>query len=811
MIPNYALAYDNPIANDIWKDKYRYTPIGRESDEQKVEDSLVRMVRGVYAKDADVEALRDAAKAVVLREFIPAGRIQAGAGTDKTVTLINCYVNEDIEDSMPGIMHALTGAALTMQQGGGIGTDFTTIRPNGALVRSTGSVSSGVLPFMDMQDAMCITIRSSGSRRGAMMGTLADWHPDILDFIEAKTKQGRLTNFNVSVLVSDAFMQAVEEDDDWHLGFGVPRADGEHAAVLDVHPAFEISRQEIGRRMANMREDDGSKFYVYRTIRARELWEKIIRLSYEYAEPGVLFIDRINAMNNLQYCEYIHCTNPCGEQPLPPHNVCDLGSVNLALLVRDPFTPEARVDFLRLNQLAGIAVRLLDNVLDVTRYPLEAQRKEALSKRRIGVGVTGLGNMLQMMGLRYGSAESVALVDRVMAQLSLACYRASALLAKERGPFPLYSDDILDAPFVRRLIEAEVEYSGAATLEDLIRRHGLRNGVILSIAPTGTISLAVAGNCSSGLEPTFSFRPMTRKVLQADNETHKVYEVKDFGYHVYETIHGPTPHDRLPEYMVGAMQLSVEEHLAIQTACQKWVDSSISKTINCPSDMPYEDFAEVYTTAYRSGLKGCTTYRPSGVRGSVLAEVEPTPAPVPAPVATEAPAVPVPGQLLSRPPEVAGYTYKLDWPATPHAFYVTINHVVDGAGRARPIEIFINTKSVEHQEWITALTRTLSAVFRRESDSAFLVEELTQVFSPRGGFFIGKGYVPSLVALIGKTIQAEFARLDLVSEPSSAGPEESSAPAPVLGEFCPQCQNPTMVRIEGCSKCVTCGHSTCGG
>lgn len=833
-------AYNNPLITDIWNDKYRLKRPDGTSDENSIEDSLRRVVRGVYAKDHDDLARAYAEEAVVAREFIPAGRIHAGAGTDKAVTLINCYVNEDIDDSMPGIMHGLNTAALTMQQGGGVGTDFSTIRPKGAIVRATGSVSSGTLPFMRMWNSMCNTIMSSGARRGAMMGTLADWHPDILDFIEAKTKAGELTNFNVSVLVSDAFMAAVEADADWHLGFGVPPVlkEGEQyvASPLDYHPAFDRTdeQQAIGRRMANMREKDGGVFYVYRTIKARELWDKITRLTYDYAEPGVLFVSRINSQNNLQYCEYIHCTNPCGEQPLPPHNVCDLGSVNLSLLVNNPFTPEAKINFERLRELATVAVRFLDNVLDVTRYPLDVQREEALSKRRIGVGITGLGNMLQMLGLKYGSPGALAATDEVMAELALACYLESADLALERGPFPMCENEKLAAaPFIQRLARYEQKTRGTNDLLESIIANGLRNGVILSIAPTGTISLYAGGNISSGLEPTFSFKPMQRKVLQPDG-SHKQYLVKDFGHYVYELIHGETAYEDLPEYMRGAMELSVTDHLSMQAVCQRWTDSSISKTINCPADMPYEDFAAVYMSAYKLDCKGCTTYRPSGVRGAVLSEV----AAAPAVEAVAPPATPAANDcpLLVRPDTVDGRTYKLKWPSG--NVYVTVNHITDECGNRKPIEVFITSKDAAHAEWISALTRTISAVFRRGGDVTFLIEELTEVYSSNGGGFVpGMGYVSSVVALIGKTLKTEFKRLGLYETPSttpiavSAGKEEigfiaqelpidaaftviEEQPTPAstpAGEKCPSCKEFTLFRSEGCKKCTDCGYSACGG
>lgn len=801
--------FHNPIVLDVWDSKYRLRAPDGSTQEHTIEDSLRRVVQGVYAKDPNALKCADAEAAVLAREFVPAGRIQSGAGTDKAVTLINCYVNQDVPDSMPGIMESLTMTALTMQQGGGVGTDFTTVRPKGSIVRRTGSVSSGILPFMDMWHSMCGTIMSSGSRRGAMMGTLADWHPDVLDFIKAKRTPGRLTNFNVSILVSDALMHAVKHDQTWYFGFGIPRADQQHIAVLDRHPYMDDP--EVAARMASMRPEDGNKFYVYAEMPARQLWDTIIRSTYEYAEPGVLFVDQINKRNNMYYAEYIHCTNPCGEQPLPPHNVCDLGSVNLAQLVRNPFTQDAYFDFERLKEVATIGVRLLDNVLDVTLYPLPEQKTEALSKRRVGVGITGLGNALAMLGLRYGSLEAVSKTDQIMQALALACYRASVELAKERGSFPLFdADKYLKANFVQLLCKHDPE------LAVDIRQYGMRNSHLLSIAPTGTISL-YSGNLSGGLEPTFSFRPSKRKVLQPDG-SRKEYIVKDFAYNIYEKLHGPTEPEQLPAYMVGALDLSVDDHLVMQATCQKWCDSAISKTINCPAEMDYEDFQAVYQRAYELGCKGCTTYRPSGVRDSVLEEIKkPEPEGKPTIVGTVNPL------LLDRPDTTDGRTYKLKWPGTPHAFYVTINHTLDADGKPVPFEIFINSKSVEHQEWVVALTRTLSAVFRRGGDVTFLVEELTQVFSSKGGFFIDQAYCPSLVALIGRTLEREFVRLGILASKDAKfavhetdegsieeyTPETPQASQPV-GDLCPACEQYTLIRVEGCTKCTSCAHSSCG-
>lgn len=861
-----------PIQELVWNDKYR------QPGETDIRASLTRVVNGVYAKDPSLEA-REAAKAAVLAgDWVPAGRIHAGAGTDKRVTLINCYVSPTIQDSLAteyptvgnpdnamvrhlnriyeetvgskGIMEALNNAAYTMQMGGGIGMDFSTIRPKGALVKRTGSVSSGVLPFMDMWHSMCATIMSSGSRRGAMMGCLRIDHPDVLDFIKAKQAPGRLTNFNVSVLVTDAFMKGVEVGGDWNLVFPVEPADGSGVKTLT-----------------------GSS-WIYKTVKARELWDLLLQSTYEYAEPGVIFIDRVNATNNLNYCETIAATNPCGEQPLPPNGACNLGAVNLANMVKEPFTTKAGLDWRRLRQAVAVGVRFLDNVLDVTQYPTEAQRVEAMNKRRIGLGITGLGNMLQQLSLRYGSTESVVVTGQVMATIANEAYLASCLLAKERGTFPLYDTHKFNWSLVERL---EANTSGE------ISKHGLRNGVLLTIAPTGTTSLYY-GNVSSGLEPPFALE-FTRKVLQPDG-SHKQVQVRDWGFQKYMESHGwaggyATNGDnfkamRDDNLLDGAwrtaLELSVDDHLAIQAACQKWVDASISKTINCPAEMGFEEFKGVYTKAYALGLKGCTTYRPSGVRGSVLS-VEPA-KPEPFKQLDESkggnPTVKTDGTSLNsiehptgpavsedadineeslargaydtetgkmdfgptapptspRPRVLKGTTYKIRWPRADHAHYVTINDREDGT----PFEIFINSKSVLHAEWTAAVTRLISAIFRRGGDVHFLLEELAQVHATEGGVWENGVYIPSMVAMLGLVIQehllggpdvlnemknehkailnVEAARQ--FNETMKGVPRTSGLMVPTSPLACPKCGQPTAFKQEGCLKCLSCGHSDCG-
>ena len=557
------------ISRQIWDMKYRFAPQNGEGGDRDVGDSWARVALALAAAEAPQQRLAQAqafAHALSGHKFLPAGRILAGAGTGRSVTLFNCFVMGTITDSMDGIFSALREAALTLQQGGGIGYDFSTLRPKGAPVSGVGADASGPVSFMEVWDAMCRTIMSAGSRRGAMMATLSVSHPDIEDFIDAKRTPGRLSNFNLSVLVSDAFMAAVKADADWPLQFG------------------------------------GT---VYRTIKAKALWDRIMRSTYDYAEPGVIFIDRINALNNLSYCETISATNPCGEQPLPPYGACLLGSINLAKLVRNPFEDEARLDLHELAELTTTAIRMLDNAIEVSRFPLDAQRQEAFAKRRIGLGVTGLADALIFCRTRYGTAESVALIQNWLRAISHAAYRASVALAREKGAFPLFDRDAyLARPHIAALPQ---------DIRDGIAEHGIRNALLTSIAPTGTISL-FADNVSSGIEPVFALR-YSRKVLQPDGSKREE-TVTDYALRKFRVRFGNDA--PLPDYFVHAQNITPEDHLRVQAAAQPFIDSAISKTINVPAGISFDDFAHVYLQAYEAGCKGCTTYRPNDVTGSVL-------------------------------------------------------------------------------------------------------------------------------------------------------------------------------------------------
>ncbi|NMM43554.1 adenosylcobalamin-dependent ribonucleoside-diphosphate reductase [Rhodospirillaceae bacterium KN72] len=747
--------------------KYRLKQADGTPVDKTLDDSWQRTARALAKAERDPSVWEPRFLAALEGfRFLPAGRILAGAGTDRDVTLFNCFVMGEIPDSITGIFDSLKEAAQTLQQGGGIGYDFSTIRPKGATVQGVGADASGPLSFMDVWDAMCRTIMSAGSRRGAMMGTMRCDHPDIEAFVDAKSEFGRLTNFNMSVLATDAFMDAVAEGGDWDLTFG-------------------------GK--------------VYRTVKARALWDRIMTSTYDHAEPGVIFIDRINARNNLHYCETIQATNPCGEQPLPPYGACLLGSINLAKLVHNPFTEAAVLDQDALAELVAVAVRMMDNVVDLSRFPLDAQRQEALAKRRIGLGVTGLADAFLMCRVRYGSAESVDLTETWLRAVRDAAYRASIELASEKGAFPLFdADPYLAGETIQTLPE---------DIRKDIGRYGIRNALVTSIAPTGTISL-VAENVSSGIEPVFSFRAQ-RKVLAPDG-TRETHDVVDYAYRLYREIFGEE--SELPDYFVDAQALAPDDHLAIQAAAQRYIDSSISKTINLPEDTSFEAFKDVYTRAYAMGCKGCTTYRPNPVTGSVLSVSEPpaTTAPPKPESPSEDAEIFYMSQPLDRPGALEGLTYKLRWPESDHATYITINDVIDTSGRRRPFEVFINSKNMEHYAWTVALTRMISAVFRRGGDVSFVVDELKAVFDPRGGYWVEGRYVPSILAAIGEVIERHMVEIGFL-EGDPAGEDDDAASSRAIAAnpsvrraSCPKCGYPSLVKKEGCDSCDNCGWSRCG-
>ena len=745
------MAFDSPLAAEIWSAKYRFAPQQGLGD-ASIEETWARVAAAVAEAEAPETRLHwreQFVRALQDHRFLPAGRILAGAGTGRAVTLFNCFVMGTLPDDLAGIFEHLKEAAVTLQQGGGVGMDFSTLRPAGAPVTGVGADASGPLSFMDVWDSMCRTIMSAGQRRGAMMGCLRIDHPDIEAFIDAKRAPGRLRNFNVSVLVTDAFMLALEDDQDWPLVFG-------------------------GR--------------VYRTVRAVELWRRLMQATYDAAEPGVIFIDRVNAANNLAGLEVLSASNPCGEQMLPPYGACLLGSINLTRLVERPFEADAHLNMAALAELTHTAVRFLDDVIDISRFPLEAQETEAKAKRRLGLGVTGLADALAFCGVRYGSDEAVRTVHDWLGAIKREAYRASADLAAEKGAFPLWDPAMLDRP---NLIGLDDD------VRELIAAHGLRNGCLTSIAPTGTTSL-VAGNVSSGVEPVFAWS-YTRKVRQADGSTRQE-PVEDFGLGLWRRLKGDTPPPE--EIFVSAQTLTPADHLRMQAAAQAQIDSSISKTVNCPEDIAFDDFAEIYRDGWRLGCKGLTTYRPNAITGSVLS-VESGPA------ADAVAASPQPA-LTPRADALDGVTYKIRWPQSEHAVYVTLNDTeIDG--ERRPFEIFVNSKNMEHYAWTLGLTRMISAVFRRGGDVTFVVEELKAVFDPQGGAWVGGRYVPSLLAAIGGVIERHLGRgggtqaaFEVALEAAPA--DRSAAPR----AQCPRCGAASLIRKEGCDTCQDCGYSKCG-
>ncbi len=755
--------FSTPIAEQIWDMKYRLKAQDGTAIDASVEDTWRRVARALAEVEADPAHWEPIFyKALEGFKYLPAGRITAGAGTGRTVTLFNCFVMGTVPDNMGGIFDGLKEAALTMQQGGGIGYDFSTIRPRGAEVKGVAADASGPLSFMDVWDSMCRTIMSAGSRRGAMMATMRCDHPDIEAFIAAKRDPARLRMFNLSVLVTDPFMAAVKADGPWDLVFG-------------------------GR--------------VYRTVQARDLWNTIMRNTFDFAEPGVIFIDRINAANNLNYAETIAATNPCGEQPLPPYGACLLGSINLATLVSSAFTDQARMDEAALNDLVRTAVRMMDNVVDASRFPLPQQEAEARAKRRIGLGVTGLADALLMLGLRYGSDAAAKQTEDWMHAIARAAYLASVDLASEKGAFPLFD--------AKGFLASGNMLSMDADVREAIAAHGIRNALLTSIAPTGTISL-YAGNVSSGIEPVFAYA-YTRKVLQKDGSRSEE-EVVDYAVRLWRELNGDAP---LPDYFVNAQTLPPLDHVKMQAAAQKWVDSSISKTINCPEDISFDDFAQVYMAAWDQGCKGCTTYRPNAVTGSVLTVSEASEAtPAQAPPQALGGEVIYLSEPLDRPAALEGSTYKVKWPGSEHALYITINDIVI-AGHRRPFEVFINSKNMEHFAWTVALTRMISAVFRRGGDISFVVEELKAVFDPRGGAWMEGKYIPSILAAIGGVIERHLIAIGFIegegmglkSDPRAEAIAVGDAPR---GKACPSCGGYDLRMVEGCMTCGDCGHSKCG-
>jgi len=804
-----------PISTDVLREKYL------KDGESTVEELYARVARAL----ASVE--KPELQAEYEQKFrsnldagaIGAGRIMSAAGTGIQATLINCFVQpvgdciQGVDDEgYPGIYEALREAAETMRRGGGVGYDFSRIRPKGARVKGTASTASGPCSYINVFDQSCATVESAGARRGAQMGVLRIDHPDVLEFITAKRTPGRWNNFNVSVGVSDAFMEAVRRGDAWEL----------------VHPATPGAEQlEQGAHQRNNGQ------WVYRTLSASELWDTIMTSAYDFAEPGILFLDRIATDNNLRAVESIHATNPCGEQPLPPYGCCDLGPIILTKFVQHAFDHggQARFDFEAFAQSVALQVRALDNVLELTHWPLPQQHKEAQAKRRIGVGFTGLGDTLVMLGLPYNAPEGRKMARRIAECMRDAAYIASVELALEKGAFPLFDAKtyLAEGTFASRLPEE---------IKAQIRQHGIRNSHLLSIAPTGTVSLAFADNASNGIEPAFSWT-YTRKKREADG-TRSEYEVQDHAYRLYKALGGDIR--QLPPAFVGALEMSAEDHIAMMQAVQPYIDTSISKTVNVAEDYPYEDFKKLYLQAWDARLKGLATYRPNSILGAVL---EVKPAQTQKAVAPEAasPAVdPMRTVIESRPlGALDAMAEKIEyWTQEGHkSLYLIVSFLPvprgDGKGTVdRAIEFFMPVgQSGESQQWITSSMRLLSLAAR----GGFLeraLSDMRKVAWDRGP--VRYGYkvredgtqVPlwhdSEVAAIAwaiqnilelraqRQLQADQLALPLPEMKTLApAAPAASASGVMAGKKCPDCGAHAVIRKDGCEYCTQCGFvGACG-
>ena len=789
------------ISQDVLAEKYL------ADGEQSEQELFARVARALAAVEKpELQAhWEQQFLANLQRGAIGAGRIMAAAGLDTKATLINCFV-QPVADATngfdtqgnPGIYTALSQAAETMRRGGGVGYDFSNLRPRGALVRGTNSFASGPCSFIDVFDASCTTVESAGARRGAQMGVLRIDHPDVLEFITAKRQKGRWNNFNVSVGVSSAFMQAVRDDETWEL----------------VHVAIPSEAQiQAGAH----RRDDG--LWVYQSQPARTLWDAIMRSAYDFAEPGILFLDNINADNNLWYAEQIAATNPCGEQPLPPYGCCDLGPVILTRFVREPFTPQAFFDMEAFRAAVAVQVRMLDNVLDATVWPLPEQQREAQQKRRIGVGFTGLGDALILLGLRYASDEGLQQAESIARAMRDAAYTASVELAREKGAFPLFNaKQYLKSGFAKRLPKE---------LRAAIKKHGLRNSHLLSIAPTGTVSLAFADNASNGIEPAFSWT-YTRKKRTADGGE-QFYTVQDHAYRLYKALHGDDA--PLPECFVSALELSASEHVAMMRCVQPFIDTSISKTVNIPADYPFEDFKHLYMECWEVGLKGCATYRPNDTLGAVLS-TESASKTSQNPTDKAQAAINSSGSngttaVIERRPEgpLNAVVDKIEYfthDGIRRLYLVVSFMVVDGV--ERPIEFFMPVgQTGESQQWITATMRSLSLAAR----GGFLdkaLADLRKVAWDRGPVRYGTrmrddgSRIPlwhdSEVALLAYAIQSIIANRGLPRPAPSTAATPASPPennASVTGQKCPDCGAHAMIKKDGCQFCTACGFvGSCG-
>ena len=699
-----TLLDEQAICLDVLLEKYA------KADEKTADDVRRRVARGLAAVERPElrEHWEQRFFEAMVAGFIPGGRVNSAAGTDISATLINCFVQpvgdaiSGSNDGVPSIYLALNQAAETMRRGGGVGYDFSLIRPRGALVHGTHSRASGPLSYMRVFDKSCETLESAGSRRGAQMGMIRCDHPDIEDFVNAK-RDGSLANFNMSVAVTDTFMDAVESDGEVELW----------------HAAEPYDKEGASRRA------DGT--WAYRRVRARDLFDQMMHSTYDHAEPGVVFIDRVNRDDNLSYCESIAATNPCGEEPLPSYGCCCLGSINLTPFVRNPFADGAGFDFDGFGEVVGVAIRALDNVLDATLWPLEEQEAEARNKRRVGLGFTGLGNALTMMNLRYDTDPARELAARISCAMRDAAYEASVELAREKGRFPLF-----DAP--RYLARPHCASRLPEPLQDKIRQYGVRNSHLLSIAPTGTISLAFASNASGGIEPTFAWTYVRKKRMP--DGTRQDYTVEDYAFRLYKHL-GGNPSE-LPPAFVGALEMRAVDHMLMIAAVQPYIDAGVSKTVNVPEDYPFDDFRDLYLQAWKAGLKGITTYRPNQVIGEVLTTVRKDGAVAPQDLGEDPDrrvrldSTPVPAlaslKWPGRPDLASGnmaWTYMVEIPARNESFAIFIGEV--GAPPI-PFEVWVN--GAEQPRGLGAIAKTLSMDMRSE-DRAWLKMKLDALAKSR--------------------------------------------------------------------------------
>ena len=804
-----------------------------KGEERTLEDLRLRVAKGIAEVEATPELRTEwSAKFLLAQQlgWVPAGRINSAAGLAMKATLMNCFV-QPVGDSAnsesngkPGIYTALGQAAETMRRGGGVGYNFSEIRPSGALVRGTNSRASGPLSYMRVYDTSCATVESAGARRGAQMGVLNCDHPDILSFITAK-RDGSLSNFNLSIGVTDAFMSAVADD-------------GVVQLVHRAEPGEELIQAGAFRRADGM--------WVYREMRAREIWEIVMKSTYDFAEPGILFIDRMNRENNLYYCEKIEATNPCAEQPLPDYGCCDLGSINLTMCVQNPFSAKASFDFEKFKVLTTIGVRFLDNVLDASQWPLEEQRREAMNKRRIGLGFLGLGSALIMLGIRYDSDEGRAFAAKITEAMRDTAYRASVQLAIEKGPFPLFdAEKYLAGAFVSRLPQ---------DIRAAIAESGIRNSHLLSIAPTGTITLVFADNASNGIEPAFSW-VYTRKKRMMDGSK-KEFEVADHAWRLYRELGFDVSDDsRLPAQFVSALTMSADDHMKMLEAVQPFIDTSISKTVNVPADYKFEDFRDLYMNGWLAGLKGLSTYRPNDVLGSVLS-VKPAADQSPVPVADvlhdEDPlrkqydSRPV-GDLQSITTKVEYFTYEGRKSVYLTTSFINVDGVVKGQKVLveRPFEFFMPAgQRTADQQWVTSTMRLLSMNARLGGSVAKTLADLREVVWDKGtvrcGFHIKDDgtkipmYHDSEVAAIAFALQRVLINrgfLDadakqvpvhvLAARGSAAAIEElaeepvQEAPNPInyvyTGRKCPECGAHAVRKVDGCDRCSLCNYlGSCG-